>query len=550
MNVLTLAELLSLNILGDAQVLSAKEWLAYRRVEWVSVIELPVEDFVRRDELVLTTGLGCSNDLDTLLGFVEEVWSAGAAGLAIAVGRYINEIPAHIIEVAEGWQFPLLAIPWGVRFADVSRHVYSEISLRTAGNEYSIGIMGPGLVRMAQSENPNVVIETLGQSLRMNVAFFDALTGDWAGPTSFSEWCRKNTAGMDQFLALPRDMACMSYETHRGSVDGQDTHFLPVCSDGRWMGILVVQCTEIGQETMLTQYEGIIKHLVALMCLRRELAVTADINRHKDLVWKLAKGEFKIWDEVVSAAVGFEFDIIQYYVCVVGRLDNWDQLYRYNQTVFHEVSRQVWETDIVRKVQYMLAQSAKNYEYHVISTYRHGEWVAYLFSPKRLVASKMKDVLAGVQRAVGMHVVHGALSWGLAIGGSGGQGFRNAYQNARTALELGIRKEGTGHCFEYEHVNNNQMLARFAVDSSVRDLVQAILGSLVEYDRQHESDLVHTLMIYLQNRTNVTVTARSLHLHRQSLLYRLSKIEFLTGRSLDDPDDLFLLELCLRLVGA
>ncbi|MFD2511963.1 helix-turn-helix domain-containing protein [Halalkalibacter alkalisediminis] len=58
---------------------------------------------------------------------------------------------------------------------------------------------------------------------------------------------------------------------------------------------------------------------------------------------------------------------------------------------------------------------------------------------------------------------------------------------------------------------------------------------------------MHTFTTYHHNRGNVSQTARELNLHRQSLLYRLRKIEALTNCSLDDADDLFILDLSTRL---
>nr|WP_281419503.1 helix-turn-helix domain-containing protein [Bacillus alkalicola] len=54
-------------------------------------------------------------------------------------------------------------------------------------------------------------------------------------------------------------------------------------------------------------------------------------------------------------------------------------------------------------------------------------------------------------------------------------------------------------------------------------------------------------MIYNKYKGNVSQTARALNLHRQSLLHRLRNIESLTQLSLVDSDDLFLLELSVRL---
>lgn len=46
---------------------------------------------------------------------------------------------------------------------------------------------------------------------------------------------------------------------------------------------------------------------------------------------------------------------------------------------------------------------------------------------------------------------------------------------------------------------------------------------------------------------NIAKTSRILGRHRQTLLYQLQKIEELTGLSLKDPDERFLLEVCMRL---
>ena len=56
-----------------------------------------------------------------------------------------------------------------------------------------------------------------------------------------------------------------------------------------------------------------------------------------------------------------------------------------------------------------------------------------------------------------------------------------------------------------------------------------------------------TLVEFIKADGNTSLTARNLHLNRQSLLYRLKKIEALTGMSLNQRKDLFLLELFTRI---
>lgn len=62
------------------------------------------------------------------------------------------------------------------------------------------------------------------------------------------------------------------------------------------------------------------------------------------------------------------------------------------------------------------------------------------------------------------------------------------------------------------------------------------LDRLLAYDRENNGDLYHTLYCYLRANCNMAETARTLHLHRNSLLYRLNQIRDLSGISLDNED--------------
>ena len=60
------------------------------------------------------------------------------------------------------------------------------------------------------------------------------------------------------------------------------------------------------------------------------------------------------------------------------------------------------------------------------------------------------------------------------------------------------------------------------------------LALLKQYDEDNHTDLYQTLYDYLRNNCNMAETARQLHLHRNSLLYRLNQIRELGGIRLDD----------------
>ena len=76
------------------------------------------------------------------------------------------------------------------------------------------------------------------------------------------------------------------------------------------------------------------------------------------------------------------------------------------------------------------------------------------------------------------------------------------------------------------------------------------LGALVDHDRDHHSELVHTLTVYLDSGGNYDRTADSLIIHRSTLRYRLGRIRELSGRDLTDPDSRLNLHIAVRIRAA
>lgn len=63
---------------------------------------------------------------------------------------------------------------------------------------------------------------------------------------------------------------------------------------------------------------------------------------------------------------------------------------------------------------------------------------------------------------------------------------------------------------------------------------RALVEPLEEYDRERRSDLMRTLRVYFATGANASEAADRLFLHRNSMLYRLARIEKLTGLDLKD----------------
>ncbi|GAA1750016.1 helix-turn-helix domain-containing protein [Streptomonospora arabica] len=82
--------------------------------------------------------------------------------------------------------------------------------------------------------------------------------------------------------------------------------------------------------------------------------------------------------------------------------------------------------------------------------------------------------------------------------------------------------------------------ARFA-DGPVPDLLA--------YDRRHHTDYAASLAAYLDAFGDVIAASRALHVHPNTLRYRLRRMGQICGIDLDDPDERLVAALCLRRSG-
>ena len=95
---------------------------------------------------------------------------------------------------------------------------------------------------------------------------------------------------------------------------------------------------------------------------------------------------------------------------------------------------------------------------------------------------------------------------------------------------------------------------RYLVDNSERRLAVEYLCPkplllLVHYDKFHKTELVSTLQTFLENKCSVSRCCEKLFVHRSTLLYRIERVQDITGIDLEDADTRLLYQLSLRMLG-
>ena len=139
----------------------------------------------------------------------------------------------------------------------------------------------------------------------------------------------------------------------------------------------------------------------------------------------------------------------------------------------------------------------------------------------------------------------------LLIGGLSGpaatlEDWSGVYKQAAQAMRLAERLN-LNKIVDYDRLGVYQLLAELENLPSTRSFYDQIIGPLDRYDQRHRSNLVQTITAYFNHHGNISQTAETLFIHRNTLLYRLDRIQEMTGQNLDDPDERLALQLALKL---
>ncbi|ORT58045.1 PucR family transcriptional regulator ligand-binding domain-containing protein [Streptomyces sp. CB03238] len=141
----------------------------------------------------------------------------------------------------------------------------------------------------------------------------------------------------------------------------------------------------------------------------------------------------------------------------------------------------------------------------------------------------------------------GRLTLGVSAAVHSAEGLRGALEEARHARRVAAARPGRVCAAGHHELASHVLLLPFVPDDVRRAFTARLLDPLRDYDRRHRAELIPTLEAFLDSDGSWTRCASRLHLHVNTLRYRVGRIEQLTGRDLSRLEDKLDFFLALRM---
>ncbi|MFF4804585.1 PucR family transcriptional regulator [Streptomyces sp. NPDC001351] len=173
-------------------------------------------------------------------------------------------------------------------------------------------------------------------------------------------------------------------------------------------------------------------------------------------------------------------------------------------------------------------------------------WGAASHSLALLVRLRSADVLTPATSAAGRLLERarqlergGTAACGIAAARTGLAELATAWREALAAARAALAEPRLGPVAEWAHIGPFRLLTALPPEVAHDPAVHTLLSPA-------HRELARTAEIYLDCAGQAARTAAELGIHRQTLYYRLSRVEKLTGLDLDDGEDRLLLHMALK----
>jgi hypothetical protein len=477
-------------------------------------------------ELVLT-GLAWRHDPSDSEPFVRILVAAGVTALAAGEAE-LGAVPDDLVAACARHRMPLLAVHESVAFATVTEYVVRQVSGERAGDLAAVVDRHRRMMTSGPAGGgPDVVLDLLGSDLDLRA---------WVlSPTG------RTVAGRS--AGLPAEVGARLHGDRppRGSRDVRGT----VLSD--WLLAVAADAGDWPEER-LDLLHGVTQ-LIAVERDRRDAARTVRRRLAQEVLELVQAGAAPA---EIAARLRVAAPVL---LPGVGAAPHWQVV----------TARVEWEDGGVESGPATQALLEEILADPLSAGPEHSDRIAVAHTGEEAVAlvplpavsaehdgsesGILADTLLGAVReplSAGLDG-DGRLTLGVSAAVHSAEGLRGALEEARHARRVAAARPGRVCAAGHQELASHVLLLPFVPDDVRRAFTARLLDPLRDYDRRHRAELIPTLEAFLESDGSWTRCAGRLHLHVNTLRYRVGRIEQLTGRDLSRLEDKLDFFLALRM---
>ncbi|MGW1837783.1 PucR family transcriptional regulator [Streptomyces sp. BBFR2] len=505
-------------------------------------------------ELVLT-GLAWRREPGDAENFVRILAAEGVAGLAAGTAE-LGPVPEDLIAACARHRLPLFAVAEAVSFASITEYVVRQVSAERAGDLAAVVDRHRRLMTSGPAGGgPDVVLDLLGSDLDLR-AWVLSPTGRQIAGSTLTGQGPALAEGVGARLAGAHLAACREGRRgpYRVTLDDTAYALFPVRPEGPGAGGTPLSDWLLAVEADIADWPAerldLLQGVTQLIAVERERRDTARTVRRRLAQEVLELIQTGAAPTEIAARLRLAAPVL---LPGPGAAPHWQIVVaRVERDVDGEPGGPVAQA-LLEEVLAAPGTSGTEPSDRIAVAHTGDEAVALVPLPATAddggsEGLRAAALLAAVEEPLGHGLGDdGRLTIGVSAPVHSAEGLRGALEEARHARRVAAARPGRVCTAGHEELASHVLLLPFVPDDVRRAFTARLLDPLRDYDRRHRAELIPTLEAFLDCDGSWTRCAARLHLHVNTLRYRVGRIEQLTGRDLSRLEDKLDFFLALRM---
>jgi len=515
-----------------------------------NIQEVPnVDRWLYGGEILFTSGYAFGS-IDEACELMHRVSRKGIAAMVIKPGQYLASIPQKMLDCANQIDLPLFEMPGNLPYMDCIVPIEARITNEHAFVlERTEQIHNRLLQVMVENKGLDGICDVLYHVIGKPVFIFSgkgellsAATGDLAEEmyilnmqTLFDTYLKQHHA---------RSLLENKYNKIRLSEDYSVT-CIPVSVQHVILAYELIDCSydEI-QNTNLLALENA-SSVIAVELLQEQALIKKEEDISAQLLDDILKRKYEDINIIQQRCRYAEFEgRSDFCICVIGA-DAFESWMQEGKSIVSEAAIQ----DVKQNVSQVIQEEFQKGRRKVLSMLEGVGMIVMVTIKNDSDMQNCEDIIGEILGRFAESYPKMKFSAGIGRVKKSLEQASDSLREARLARKAGrqlkySKRKGitsfedlSSLCFLYEYSNSSEM----------KKFYEETLGSLIDYDESNGTELVPTLECYFTNMRNLRITSEKLFIHKNSVIYRIKKIEEIIGESLDDYETAFNLMLCLKM---
>jgi len=551
---LTVREAMALGGLRRGEVLAGAGGLD-RTITWVKILESPETiSWLAEGELLLTVAFAIKDDREAQRDLMRNLAAVGSSGLVIKPERYLPTIPEDMLGQADEFGIPLIRIPPDVSYIEIMTPILERIiNAQNAELRRSIEIHRQFTDLALNGQGLDAIVRTLGELVESSISLEDAsfrLLASHVVPGVTDRHRQQTLAHHGTPQKMQEPVRAMLQEV----VEGRKPKTISPIPEAGMTARRIITPILAGRENL--GYLSIIDHpqrhealammaiehaatVIALEMIKQREVAEAEDRVRGELVDDLLNGTFGDEANVLRRARHLRYDLSLPHLVLVVDLDNFRRFIKENRYAEGRV------ISLKHQVFQLVTNAVRRHHPRYLAT-THSDSVIVLV-PQSNGSSDGEDLARRIQQAIVEADLGVTVSVAIGRRCAKPDDFKGSYREAQRALDLMVRFGKKEQIVNYDRLGVYRLLAQIDDRSGLESFAGRMLEPLLAYDAARGTPLLKTLEVYLQHHGNLRQSARDLHIHLNTLNYRIQRIGEVIGADLKDADVRLDLLLALRI---